>query len=445
MRRLRPDDGQTTIEWLGIAAVIVALLTALVLISPGIGDGLADDFRCLVSRITGGDSCGRPDVADGGPTQPCVVASNSDRFDLGVTVVVVDVDGSYGFITEELSDGTVRVTEVVRGQGGVSTGVGGGVTVNAGDQQVGGAAEAGAGAGVFIELGNSVIVADQDAADGYIEDRLVSNAIHSNPITGLPIVSDLAEGGLGLIGIGGNDVDTEQDGVSVEVGVTGTAVAEAVGGVASAELSAGLEAAAGHTLKPDGSIESTFIIDAELAGSIGIPALADVDLGSGGTHELTVTFAPDGTIDTVALTVTSTVTQDSSLISDDPGEALEQLADSVVNPQDATEQVVMTFELDVDSPELEQATVDFIVSLAPGGEPLDENAAALGTAIVENSTVTRQVYELNDGVYGIDASGDFIVGGRLSANLIRENARLVEAAYYDPSTGQFEPWINCFG
>lgn len=442
---LRRDDAQSTLEWLGIAAVCAALVLVLISSAPGMGRNVADAFECLIQQVTGGGSCGRSDVAEGGPTTPCVVATESTNAELGVKVVVVTVDGSYGYIVEEMSDGTVKVTEVVRGEAGASTGVGGGVVINAGDQRVGDRAVAGARAAGFIELGDAWVFPDRQEANEHIENTLVDRAVDSNPVTGLPYVNDGTKWILGKAGLGDNDVDGERESTRVDVGVLGTATAEAVGGVASGEVTAGLESAAGLTVHTDGSVDATFIISGDAAGSLGIPELRDIDLGAKGSAEVTVTFAPDGTIDSVGLTVTGSTTNDTVVTSQDPATVLDDLAKSVVDPQDATTQVVLDYELDIDSPELQQAALDFITSLAPGGPPAGEGRSALADALLDNSTVTRRVYELDDGKYGIDASGDFIIGGRLSANLVRENSELVDATYYDPDVGEFVPWINCTG
>lgn len=441
----RRDDGQSTIEWLGIAAVCVALIVALLTLAPGMGRQIADTLGCLIVQVTGGGPCGRADVADGGPTTPCVVSASKTQAELGGDIAVVSVDGTYGYIIEEMSDGTVKVTEVLRGEASGATGVGGGIVVNAGDQRVGGAAGAGARAGGFIELGDAWIFPDRDEADEHIENTLVDRALDTNPVTGMPGINHIAKGALGLIGVGGNDVEGERESTRVDVGILGDATAEAVAGVASGEVTAGLEGAAGLTMHQDGTVDATFIVSADAAGSLGVPALADLDLGASGTAEVTVTFAPDGSIDSVGLTATGTATNDSGVGDQDPAAALEDLTQSVVDPQDATTQVVLDYELDIDSPELEDAAVGFITSMAPGGTAAGDGASTLGDALINDSTVTRSVYDLDDGKYGIDASGKFIVGGRLSANLVRENSRLVDATYYDPVSGSFVPWINCTG
>lgn len=450
MRRFRrpdrhADSGQTTIEWLGIAAVCVALVLALITFAPGMGREIAQAVECLIQQVTGGGPCGRPQTADGGPTTPCALSAESTNVELGVKVIAVTLDGSYGYIIEEMSDGTVKVTEVVRAEVGASEGKGGGVAINAGDQRAGARATAGARAAGFIELGDSWVFPNATEADEHIENTLVDRALRTNPVTGLPGVNQIAKGALGLIGVGGNDVEGQRESTRVDVGILATGTAEAVGGVTSGEVTAGLEAAGGMTVHQDGRVDATFIVSGEGASSLGIPELADIDLGATGSAEVTVTFAPDGTVDSVGLTVTTTTTNDSGVADQDPGQALDDLAKSVVDPQDATTQVIMDYELDIDSPELQQATIDFITSQAPGGTPASEGRSALGDALVNNSTVTRSVYELDDGKYGVDASGEFIVGGRLSANLIRANSELVDATYYDPKAGKFVPWINCTG
>ena len=445
MSGFRRDDGQSSLEWIGVAAVVVALVVVLMSLAPGMGENVADAWRCLLDRVGAGDGCAPSAVVDGGPQTPCVLSSETTNAEVGVKVVIVEVDGRYGYVVEERSDGTVEVTEVVRVEGGAATGVGGGVAVNLGDQRIGERAGVGGRAAGFIELGDSWVFPDRGEADEHIENTLVDRALDSNPITSLPGVNQVAGGVLGLVGVGGNDVEGEREARRVEVGALAHGIAEAVGGIASTELSAGLEESVGMSVHPDGRVDATFGITAEAAGSLGMPALADVDLGAGGAAELTVSFGPEGGIDRVGLTVTGTTTQDSGVRSEDPRQAVEDLVTSVVDPQDATRQVVIDHQLDIDSPQLRQATIAFITSLAPGGTAAGDGADELGEALLGSSTTTMSVYELDEGRYGIDASGEYIVGGRLSVNLVREGATLVEASYVDPATGAFTPWINCTG
>ncbi|MGI9018313.1 MAG: hypothetical protein ACR2HR_14620 [Euzebya sp.] len=441
--RFRSDDGQSTVEWIGIAAVVVALALVVASFSSSMGASAGEAFVCLVKQAAGTGDCGRPEVGENGPTKPCVVSSENTRVELGAKIVIVDVDGSYGYIVEELSDGTVRVTEVVKGQAGASVGVGGGVVVNAGDARGGERAAAGAKAAGYVELGDSWVFPNRGEADEHIENTLVDRGVSAIPGANLPGVNSAVKWGLGKFGVGGNDVEGEHESTRVEVGVVGVAVAEAIGGVSSGSVGAGLETAAGLTKYDDGRIDATFEVSREVAGNLGIPGLADLDLGVGGSAEITVSFNPDGSVGSVGLKVTGTVRGQADLGS--PDQALNDLANNIVDPQDATRQVVLEYELDTDSPELRGAAVDFITSLAPGGESAGDGASRLGDALVDNSTLTKQIYELDDSRYGVDANGEFIVGGRLSANLIRENSKLIEASYFDPATGTFRPWVNCTG
>ncbi|MEE8602163.1 Flp family type IVb pilin [Euzebya tangerina] len=51
--RLADEEGQTTMEWLGIAAVLVAILVAFAGLGGDIADFLRATFERLVNTITG--------------------------------------------------------------------------------------------------------------------------------------------------------------------------------------------------------------------------------------------------------------------------------------------------------------------------------------------------------------------------------------------------------
>ena len=51
------DGGQTTIEWLGISAVVVAFLAVLLLASPALGEQIATAVERLICEVSGGENC----------------------------------------------------------------------------------------------------------------------------------------------------------------------------------------------------------------------------------------------------------------------------------------------------------------------------------------------------------------------------------------------------
>lgn len=52
--QLASDEGQTTMEWLGIGVVVIAVLLAVASQNEALGDVVAGAFEDLVGRVMGG-------------------------------------------------------------------------------------------------------------------------------------------------------------------------------------------------------------------------------------------------------------------------------------------------------------------------------------------------------------------------------------------------------
>ncbi len=48
------EDGQTSVEWLGIAFVIGAIVLAVANLAPDLGGTVGEAFQAMVERATGG-------------------------------------------------------------------------------------------------------------------------------------------------------------------------------------------------------------------------------------------------------------------------------------------------------------------------------------------------------------------------------------------------------
>ncbi len=61
---MRRDEGQTTVEWLAIAAVVAAIVVALIAASPPIARTLQESVQRVICLVTGGQQCGGPQIGD---------------------------------------------------------------------------------------------------------------------------------------------------------------------------------------------------------------------------------------------------------------------------------------------------------------------------------------------------------------------------------------------
>lgn len=441
--RRRSEDGQSTLEWLGVGAVVVALAAALVLSAPGMSGSLAETFTCLIGRLVG-QSCAAETAR--GPEEPCVLQTQSTTGELGIKVVAVNIDGTHGYVTETLSDGTVRVTEMTRLEGGPSVSVGAGVAVNTGDGSVGARARASLRGNAFVEFGDTWTFPDQANADAWIENQLVDTALGSNPVTGNPVGGWIAGGALDLIGVGGNDVDGEQTSTRIDIGVNGEALAEAVGGPLAGEGRATLEAAGSVTQNSDGSVELGFGLTGELAASLGLPIAGS--LGGDGTSAGSVAVTvQDGQVTNVEVALAVTAPEGTIVPgqAQSPADVLTALGNAAVDPDVPNQEHLITLNLDTTDPAL-RGSVDALLDGLGNGQ-LDQAAlGTLGDSLVDASEATYIVNELRGTeTYGIDAHASFIVGGRLAANLVTEGSDLVSAMYWDPVSGSWQPWTACTG
>lgn len=122
MRSARAQDGQATTDYIGLVALLAALLVVGAGIAgvggPGFVNAVVGQLRHALC-IVGGGSC---PVA---PRKPCTVASARDATHAGLNLGIVRLDDDHVVLRERLSDGTFRLTVSTRSGGGVEVGVGG--------------------------------------------------------------------------------------------------------------------------------------------------------------------------------------------------------------------------------------------------------------------------------------------------------------------------------
>jgi hypothetical protein len=120
MHRLRAQDGQATIDYVALVALLAVLVTvtaSLTGFAPGIVNATLGQFRHALCLVRGGDC---PAVA----LQPCVVASKRDAQHLSVSILLFRIDEDHVVLREKMSDGTVRLTVSEDDGAGVTAGVG---------------------------------------------------------------------------------------------------------------------------------------------------------------------------------------------------------------------------------------------------------------------------------------------------------------------------------
>lgn len=291
----RGDDGQGSLELVGlvvvIGALVAAVVTAFVANTPTVGRDVA---RAVCSFITLGGCGSETEVQTREPTAPCVVQGSSDTINAGIDFTVVSVGGSRSMGWEELSDGRFRLTQRSGGDVQGTTGVGAKVGFTVADTEVGFGADAGISGGATFSGGQEWVV------DSVAErDRLLSaeNWERFDAVAGAtsPLGSGVVGWGRDALGIG--EQLPPPDRVFVEGGLVaeGSAYVGA-SGVATANAGVATSRVLGYSYEPDGDGDRTFYFETKESGD----ALAGViDLGGmqGASLEGEVTTLTSITVD----------------------------------------------------------------------------------------------------------------------------------------------------
>ncbi|WP_370325456.1 hypothetical protein [Euzebya sp.] len=441
--RLGRDEGQSTIEWLGIAAVVVGIVVALALLAPTSGGRIGQALECLVVQVTGDGAC-EGGVARGAPERACTTSVASGEISGDVRVTFINAGAGKLVRIRHTSDGEIHVTFVDSGSLGVSAEAGAEGSVTVGDNEVGLGANASIGGSLDGEVGDTVSFDDPDDAREYIIDRVADEAIESLP----PGVEQVAGIGKDLIGgILGHDAPDgtpESTHGAIDIGIDGEASATA--GPASAGIEAAIGAGARVEQKADGSRTVRISASAEAAAALGIPVALDVGASGRTEVRLELDIAADGTPTTGRVVAITEGGVDDQILPDVDsfGDLVNQVTTDI--PGGEGQRTVITGELDLTDPALAEAFGDVLAAagdvdvdgVVEAGEEVVDAVADAGTLSVETYDITRNSLEagaeVNLGI-GLGASG----GGTL------ETATLTEALYLDPLTGQLVPWEGCLG
>lgn len=438
---LRREEGQTAAEYIGVLMVLAAVIAALLLAAPGIGQTIVEGIRTALCQITG-VGC-QDTLARGEPLDPCLVSSTSGTADFNATIAFVDVGGGKGFLAEEFADGRIDVTFVDTSTLGASTGGKAGGSVTIGDNGVGLNAEARVAAALLGEGSDTRIFHDRGEARAYIRDRGLSEGIDALPGPAGDVIGGLR----GFVHwMTGHQAPQGEEGrreASWGTGFGGDA--EAAAGPLSAKVEAALGADAARTVDPDGSSSSRLQIDAEVAGKLGVPVL--VQLGAGGASTVLVQLDVDANGDPRNLKMSAQVDGSFSaeLIDNlDPGEALDALQASVTGTEG--KRAVVELNVDLANRQVADAALGLIAQAPRVGKPTVDRQALIAaggdlhSALTGNSTLSVVTYSL--GGTGVEAEGGLMagLGLDLEAGISVVTATADSASYLDPVTGRFEPW-----
>lgn len=304
-RRPRSDAGQATMDYIGTLAVVALVIGAVALAftanSGLVGDRAAELICKVLTAGQGGCGGSLPDGEARQPTEPCVVGSRGDQIDASVSVTFIEIGGGRGFVVEERSDGTFKVTQVSSADVNATAGAGASTSFTIADNQVGYGASAGVKGGVTFQGGQEWVVDSQDDVD-----RLTSaenwDRVDSVIEGAIPVGGSLLSGARDLFGIG--EQFPEPDSVYVAGGLTASGSAYAGYGNAVAGAKGNASRLLGYRHNNDNG-ENTYYFESTVDGSASAELAGVVDqLGAGVEGEVTVmtsvTVDDDGNVTEVS-------------------------------------------------------------------------------------------------------------------------------------------------
>lgn len=310
-RRPRADAGQATMDYIGTLAVVALVIGAVVVAFTANSTLIGERTAYLICKVItlGQGGCGGsgPTGEERQPTTPCVVGSRGDEIKLGVSITFIEIGENRGFVVEERSDGTFKVTQVKGGDVSATAGAGASTSFTIADNKVGLGASASVKGGVTFKGGQEWIVDSQEDVDRLTSAEnwsRVDDAIGlANPITGavLPWLRDKA-------GIGEQFPDP--DSVYVAGGITAGGSAYAGYGNAVADASGSASRMLGYRHN-NTSGENTYYFETTVDGSASAELAGVIDSTGGGlkgkaTVMTSVTVDEDGNLVSVSRSALAT-------------------------------------------------------------------------------------------------------------------------------------------
>ena len=250
------EIGATLVEFAGMAIVVAILIGGALAVAPSHGRDISCSVLSKISEAIGGGGlqCG---VADNNaqfdkhkPTEPCTTNQRTRSSNGSVSVAFVDVGNNKRIVTEKLSNGHYRITDMNESKGGVGVGVGAGVELYNDNGSYG--ASLGASAGGNISRGKGLTYEVKSEKE---KNELEA---HIRRKQSLPVV-----GSLGIVS--GSMLDKmrgynppKPSEFQIQFGAEGSASASAVGGFRGAKAEGAVSHAIGVKVNPKAGTTTTY-------------------------------------------------------------------------------------------------------------------------------------------------------------------------------------------
>jgi hypothetical protein len=448
-RRPRSDAGAGTLEYVGIVGVAALLVVAVGLALSSNAPGVGNKVSAIICNILSGfqGNCGGIVGPEREPTEPCVIGSDGDTIELGIGITFIDLGGNRGFIVEERSDGTFKVTRVQGGDVQATAGAGASTSFTIADNDFGGGASASISGGVVFQAGEEWIVDSQGAVDDLttaenwsrVEDVLAAG----NPF------GSILKGARDLFNIGPQFPPPTT--VYVAGGLTGEGSAYAGAGSATAQASGAASRMLGYS-HDNRNGNNTFYFETTVEGSAAAEAAGIIDqVGANLDGEMkvktSVTVDSDGNIVSVsrsALAAGSSAGLTNVLFG---GDFSPVTSDQVASGTqwDAT--------LPIRTDRDRQAALSLLASSGinplglgvdadPDGLNVDPLASDFLAAVRDRGDLTRYDVELDDTTW-LAGSGEVAVGAKLGLNGSYSTSEMTASDHQYWDGTQFADRTNC--
>lgn len=416
--RGRGQAGQATAEYVALLLVVAIVLAAaaVVVADPGIGRSVLDGLRRGLCTVTG-TRCRAPLAL-----QPCVVSRRGRSQSASVNVSVVRLGADFALVRELRSDGTVAVTLLGGGSGGVDLGLGVMLGGYGGELRAAGLAGLGG--------GRTWIAGDAREADELIA-RL---APRGKPLVDQPIA-------LVKKVLGAKDGPKVRDpDVVFSEGTTTGRLSSGFGAVLKARYGGALTRAVGiRTDERTG--RRTLYLSFDGGGSAGLAAkvVGSGTLSEGGKLVVGVTLDRDG--DPVEASL-------SAARSFGAGAKLPAQFESLLGarPRAVGGRLEADARLDLTDPGNAAAIDGFLraVSRPDGRRDLAGAAERLGERIAQDAQLDARVYEASS--TSKEAGGRVRLGGGIGAGVeTRDDEAGLLGAWERPPGGQWRERVDCTG
>ena len=418
MRNDGRQSGQATAEYVALLLLLAVVLAgaAVVVADPGIGRSVLDGVRRGLCAVTGAQ-CRAPLAL-----QPCVVSRRGRSQSASLTVSVARVGADFAVVRELRSDGTVAVTLLGGGSGGVELGVGVMLGGYGGELRAAGLAGLGG--------GRTWIARDGREADALIEKL----APRGKPIIDQPIALVKK-----VLGKDGGPKVRDPDIVFSESTTVGK-LSSGLGAVLKARYGGALTRAAGiRTDERSGA--RTFYLRLDGAGSAGLAAkiVGAADVSEAGKLVVGVTLDRDGDPVEASLSAARSLGGSAKLPA--------QLASVLGTPPLALgARLEVDARLDLRDPD-NAAAIDGFLRAAKRPDRLGDLAGAaerLGERIAQDAQLDQRAYEASS--TSRETGGRVRLGGGLAAGVeTRDDKASLLGAWERPPGGQWLERADCTG